>query len=90
MPLNDDDELQLITTEHQKLKTDGLAQDSVDSALLIEEGFAVVSIDASDAMLKYARHERTIRLNEAGFDAWSKIFGLFIALFCLLHCQDFS
>lgn len=49
-----------------------LKNPSVDSMLLIEEGFDVVSIDASEKMLKYALRERAKRQNEAGFNRWSK------------------
>lgn len=43
----------------------------IDSILLIEEGFEVVSVDASDKMLKYALKERWNRRTEKGFDKWS-------------------
>lgn len=42
----------------------------IDSILLVEEGFDVMSIDASDKMLKYAIKERWNRRNEPGFDKW--------------------
>jgi len=42
----------------------------VDSVLLLEEGFEVVSIDASYQMLKYAEKERWARRNEPGFCNW--------------------
>eukprot|EP00099_Drosophila_melanogaster_P022681 NP_650223.1 glycine N-methyltransferase [Drosophila melanogaster] len=42
----------------------------VDSLMLVEEGFEVVSVDASDKMLKYALKERWARRNEAAFDKW--------------------
>ncbi|XP_055644834.1 glycine N-methyltransferase [Toxorhynchites rutilus septentrionalis] len=42
----------------------------VDSILLLEEGFEVVSIDASDKMLKYALKERWNRRKEPSFDNW--------------------
>lgn len=44
----------------------------IDSAMLVEEGFEVVSVDASDKMLKYALKERWNRRKESGFDSWSK------------------
>lgn len=44
----------------------------VDSIMLLEEGFEVVSVDASDKMLKYALKERWNRRKEAAFDNWSK------------------
>ncbi|XP_058129104.1 glycine N-methyltransferase [Anopheles ziemanni] len=42
----------------------------VDSIMLLEEGFEVVSIDASDKMLKYALKERWNRRKEKSFDNW--------------------
>ena len=40
--------------------------------LLVEEGFDVVSTDASDKMLKYALKERWNRRKETAFDNWSE------------------
>lgn len=45
----------------------------IDSTMLVEEGFEVVSVDASDKMLKYALKERWNRRKESGFDNWSKL-----------------
>uniref|UniRef100_A0A336N068 Glycine N-methyltransferase n=1 Tax=Culicoides sonorensis TaxID=179676 RepID=A0A336N068_CULSO len=42
----------------------------VDSVLLIEEGFEVVSIDASDKMLKYALKKRWNNRKDPKFDKW--------------------
>lgn len=42
----------------------------VDSVMLLEEGFEVVSIDASDKMLKYALKSRWNRRKEPAFDNW--------------------
>lgn len=42
--------------------------------MLVEEGFEVVSVDASDKMLKYALKERWNRRKEASFDNWSKFY----------------
>ncbi|KAK0163490.1 hypothetical protein PV327_007165 [Microctonus hyperodae] len=42
----------------------------IDSIMLLEEGFDVVSVDASDKMLKYALKERWNRRKEATFDNW--------------------
>ncbi|XP_067312122.1 glycine N-methyltransferase isoform X1 [Pseudorasbora parva] len=42
----------------------------VDSIMLVEEGFNVVSVDASDKMLKYALKERWERRKEPAFDNW--------------------
>lgn len=45
--------------------------------MLVEEGFEVVSSDASDKMLKYALKERWNRRKEKNFDNWSKNFQYF-------------
>ncbi|XP_004846606.1 glycine N-methyltransferase [Heterocephalus glaber] len=42
----------------------------VDSIMLVEEGFSVTSVDASDKMLKYALKERWNRRREPAFDNW--------------------
>ncbi|XP_066593129.1 glycine N-methyltransferase [Prorops nasuta] len=42
----------------------------VDSFMLLEEGFQVVSVDASDKMLKYALKSRWERRKENAFDNW--------------------
>ncbi|KAJ8684146.1 hypothetical protein QAD02_019938 [Eretmocerus hayati] len=42
----------------------------VDSAMLLEEGFDVISVDASDKMLKYALETRWERRKEKPFDNW--------------------
>ena len=44
----------------------------VDSIMLVEEGFDVISTDASDKMLKYALKERWNRRKELSFDKWGK------------------
>lgn len=38
--------------------------------MLLEEGFQVTSVDASDKMLKYALKERWERRKEESFDRW--------------------
>ena len=38
--------------------------------MLLEEGFQVTSIDASDKMLKYALKKRWDRRKEEAFDKW--------------------
>jgi len=40
--------------------------------MLVEEGFRVVSTDASDRMLKYALRKRWTRRKESAFDQWSE------------------
>ncbi|XP_014296378.1 glycine N-methyltransferase [Microplitis demolitor] len=42
----------------------------IDSIMLIEEGFQLVSVDASDKMLKHAFNGRWDRRKEPGFDDW--------------------
>ncbi|KAJ7991319.1 hypothetical protein DPEC_G00296090 [Dallia pectoralis] len=42
----------------------------VDSIMLVEEGFKMTSVDASDKMLKYALKERWERRKESAFDQW--------------------
>lgn len=44
----------------------------VDSVMLLEEGFEVLSVDASDKMLKYALKARWERRKEEAFDNWGK------------------
>lgn len=38
--------------------------------MLVEEGFNLVSVDASDKMLKYALKARWDRRKEPAFDQW--------------------
>lgn len=42
----------------------------IDSILLVEEGFEVVSVDASDKMLKYALKERWDKRKDEKYDNW--------------------
>lgn len=44
----------------------------MDSIVLLEEGFEVVSVDASHQMLKSAYRERWNRRKEAAFDNWGE------------------
>lgn len=47
----------------------------VDSIMLVEEGFNMMSVDASDKMLKYALKARWERRKEPAFDKWGmKVF----------------
>lgn len=41
--------------------------------MLVEEGFSVTSVDASDKMLKYALKERWNRRKEDPFDHWGTL-----------------
>lgn len=45
---------------------------SIDSVMLLEKGFDVISTDGSDAMLRTAFAERWERRKEAAFDKWGK------------------
>ena len=45
----------------------------VDSTMLLEEGFEVISCDASDKMLKHALKTRWDRRKEKNFDNWGKL-----------------
>jgi len=42
----------------------------IDSIMLVEQGYSVVSLDASDKMLKYALKHRWERRKEEAFDKW--------------------
>lgn len=47
--------------------------------MLVEEGFDVMSVDASDKMLKYALKSRWERRKEPAFDQWGgQRFSLFL------------
>lgn len=45
--------------------------------MLVEEGFNMVSVDASDKMLKYALKSRWERRKEPAFDQWGTPFFIF-------------
>ena len=47
-------------------------ENSVDSVMLLEEGFEVQSADISDKMLKQAYQTRWNRRREEIFDRWGK------------------
>lgn len=53
--------------------------------MLVEEGFKVVSVDASDKMLKYALKKRWERRKEPSFDNWGKILFLISYIVFNLH-----
>lgn len=47
--------------------------------MLVEEGFNMMSVDASDKMLKYALKSRWERRKEPAFDQWGEQrFSLFL------------
>ncbi|XP_065062469.1 glycine N-methyltransferase-like [Rhopilema esculentum] len=63
----------LLEVLHEyKVKTvfDVACGTGVDSILMVEEGFRVTSVDASDKMLKYALKVRWARRKEPDFDNW--------------------
>ncbi|XP_076324770.1 glycine N-methyltransferase [Tachypleus tridentatus] len=70
-------------TKHYRMFLTGLLKDhnckhvldvacgtGIDSIMLLEEGFKVTSVDASDKMLKYALKERWNRRKDPAFDGW--------------------
>ncbi|CRK99815.1 CLUMA_CG013123, isoform A [Clunio marinus] len=62
--------LDLLRSRGCKRILDVACGTGVDSTMLVEEGFEVVSVDASDKMLKYALKERWNRRKESNFDKW--------------------
>ena len=62
----------------------------VDSILLLENGFSVLSTDASEKMLKYALRKRWDRRKELTFDKWGMftlIIGGLIYLFKVINLK---
>ena len=56
--------------------------------MLLEEGFTVTSVDASDKMLKQAHKTRWNRRKEEKFDEWGMFYSATISLFycfCITH-----
>ncbi|XP_023213521.1 glycine N-methyltransferase-like [Centruroides sculpturatus] len=45
----------------------------IDSIMLLEAGFKMTSVDASDKMLKYALKKRWNRRKEPAFDDWGNL-----------------
>ncbi|KAI8124399.1 Glycine N-methyltransferase [Lucilia cuprina] len=62
--------INLLKSKNCKRILDVACGTGVDSIMLLEEGFEVVSVDASDKMLKYALKERWNRRKESAFDKW--------------------
>ncbi|KAJ6666998.1 hypothetical protein lerEdw1_019000 [Lerista edwardsae] len=60
----------LLRSQHCQTVLDVACGTGVDSIMLVEEGFTVTSVDASDKMLKYALKERWNRRKEEAFDNW--------------------
>jgi hypothetical protein len=50
--------------------------------MLLEEGFEVVSVDASDKMLKQAYKTRWEHRKEDIYDKWSELIYLLVSLDC--------
>ncbi|KAF5277914.1 hypothetical protein FQA39_LY06066 [Lamprigera yunnana] len=65
--------LNLLKSKGCKRILDVACGTGVDSVMLVEEGYEVVSIDASDKMLKYALKTRWNRRKEPLFDNWGKL-----------------
>ena len=53
---------------------------SIDSVMLLEQGFHVMSCDASDKMILHAFRERWARRKEEMFDSWGNETNLIIPL----------
>ncbi|XP_070578909.1 glycine N-methyltransferase-like [Ptychodera flava] len=62
--------INLLRSKGCKTVLDVACGTGVDSTMLVEEGFTVTSVDASDKMLKYALKERWNRRKEEAFDKW--------------------
>ncbi|KAH0622802.1 hypothetical protein JD844_025484 [Phrynosoma platyrhinos] len=60
----------LLRSQRCRTVLDVACGTGVDSIMLVEEGFQVTSVDASDKMLKYALKERWNRRKEEAFDRW--------------------
>ncbi|KAI5618812.1 glycine N-methyltransferase [Silurus asotus] len=60
----------LLKQQGCKMVLDVACGTGVDSIMLLEEGFRVVSVDASDKMLKHALKERWERRKEPAYDNW--------------------
>ncbi|CAL8363772.1 unnamed protein product [Arctogadus glacialis] len=60
----------LLKKEGVKNVLDVACGTGVDSIMLLEDGFKMVSVDASDKMLKYALKSRWDRRKEPAFDQW--------------------
>ncbi len=56
--------------------------------MLVEEGFSLVSVDASDKMLKYALKSRWERRKEPAFDQWGMTFFILLRSNIVLNVQD--
>ena len=59
-------------TKPSKISNKFIFFSRIDSVLLLNNGFDVVSVDASDKMLKHALKIRWERRKEESFDKWGK------------------
>jgi len=62
--------LNLLHHKNCKRVLDVACGTGIDSVMLVEEGFSMTSVDASDKMLKYALKTRWNRRKEPFFDKW--------------------
>ncbi|KFM79710.1 hypothetical protein X975_03197, partial [Stegodyphus mimosarum] len=62
--------LELLNKHNCKHLLDVACGTGIDSILLLEQGFRMMSVDASDKMLKYALKQRWNRRKEPAFDSW--------------------
>ncbi|KAI0221172.1 Glycine N-methyltransferase [Lamellibrachia satsuma] len=53
-----------------KTVLDAACGNGIDSIQLLEEGYTVVSVDASEPMVAQARNERQRRQNDPAFNDW--------------------
>ena len=73
----------LNVREQLEAKTNSISGcSSVDSMMLLEEGFEVVSVDASDKMLKQAYKTRWEHRKEEIYDKWSELIYQLVSLDC--------
>lgn len=61
---------ELLRDKNCKRVLDVACGTGIDSVMLLEEGFEVVSVDASDKMIMVAFRERWSRRKEESFDKW--------------------
>lgn len=60
----------------------------IDSMMLLDEGFQVVSVDASDKMLKHALKARWEKRKDPRYDEWGKVntaLNIFYSYRCFLE-----
>lgn len=62
--------LEILRSSNSETIYDVACGTGIDSIFLVEEGFQVTSVDASDKMLKYALKVRWARRHEPKFDKW--------------------